>query len=858
MFKHITLLLFITALLAFDGWAATYYSQGSVAPNTLANWKSTRDGSGSPTTPGSFTAGDIFVIQNGHSMTTSGTWSISGTNSKLWIENGGILTIVHTVTLATATTFQMDNGSSCVVNVALALATTLFQGTESFSSNSTIEIKVNPSGTTAPGGSGYGNLIINVASGSNFGWGGTLTTVQGNLTIKATGGGAIRHALVASAANKSVTVGGNLVVEGGAFYFSSGSSTVDMTVTGNVLISGGTLDLANSTGAGTLNISGNLTISGGTLLANSTVSTINFNGVSSQFTFSSGTLTNTRINWAVNTSKSLTLNNSLPVATSRSLTVNGTLDCGTDTVIGAGSFTLASGATLKIGSPDGISNAVSTGNIQVSGTRTYNFGGIYEYNGGSAQVTGPSLPATISGTLKINNSFGVTATNGVTVSGILDLSSGFFNLNDKSFTFSGTVTGSGTLSGTSLTDVTISGTGAFGTLNFSSGSRVLGALTLNRTSSGTVTLGSDLLIDVGDLTLTSGHLSLGANTLTIASGSDILTPSSSSFIVTNGAGSLKWTIPDATSKIFPVGFSSANYNPVTLTNPTSKEFSVRAKSGTSNPVVSTAHLPVFWDITPTGVDNLNATVKLQWNGSQESGQVGFDRASNLELARWTGAPLGWVTKTATLTGADPYTAEATGFSAFSEFGVSTNGALPVELTSFTASAKGTSVTLNWETKTEVDNNGFEVERNTNGNWDKIGFVEGHGTANSPKYYSFVDNGAIGNKIQYRLKQIDNDGTFEYSPEVEVELNPTTFALYQNYPNPFNPSTMIRFSMPVNGNVALNVFNTLGEKVATLLNGQLEAGYHEVSFDAQNLPSGLYFYEIKAGDFSSIKKMILIK
>jgi len=189
---------------------------------------------------------------------------------------------------------------------------------------------------------------------------------------------------------------------------------------------------------------------------------------------------------------------------------------------------------------------------------------------------------------------------------------------------------------------------------------------------------------------------------------------------------------------------------------------------------------------------------------------------------------------------------------------SSDAPLPVELTSFTAKSTGNTVTLNWETKTEVDNNGFEVERNANGNWQKIGFVEGHGTANSPKYYSFIDNGAIGNKIQYRLRQNDNDGTFEYSPVVEVELNPTTFALYQNYPNPFNPSTMIRFSMPVSGNVALNVFNTLGEKVATLLNGQMEAGYHEVSFDAKNLPSGLYFYEIKTGDFSSIKKMILMK
>ncbi|GAB1349448.1 hypothetical protein MASR1M107_16620 [Ignavibacteriales bacterium] len=117
---------------------------------------------------------------------------------------------------------------------------------------------------------------------------------------------------------------------------------------------------------------------------------------------------------------------------------------------------------------------------------------------------------------------------------------------------------------------------------------------------------------------------------------------------------------------------------------------------------------------------------------------------------------------------------------------------------------------------------------------------------------------MGTRIQYRLRQVDNDGSFEYSPVVEVELNPTEFALYQNYPNPFNPSTMIRFSIPVGGTVALNVFNTLGEKVAALLNGQLEAGYHEVSFDAANLPSGLYFYEIKTGDFSSIKKMILMK
>ncbi len=184
--------------------------------------------------------------------------------------------------------------------------------------------------------------------------------------------------------------------------------------------------------------------------------------------------------------------------------------------------------------------------------------------------------------------------------------------------------------------------------------------------------------------------------------------------------------------------------------------------------------------------------------------------------------------------------------------------LPVELISFTAKATGSVVNLNWETATEVDNNGFDVERNSTGTWQKIGFVEGHGTANSPKYYNFTDKSVTGNKIQYRLRQVDNDGTFEYSNVVEVELAPTTFALDQNYPNPFNPTTMIRFSLPTASVVTLNVYNTLGEKVVTLLNGQMESGYHQVSFDAANLPSGLYLYEIKAGEFSSIKKMILMK
>jgi hypothetical protein len=146
------------------------------------------------------------------------------------------------------------------------------------------------------------------------------------------------------------------------------------------------------------------------------------------------------------------------------------------------------------------------------------------------------------------------------------------------------------------------------------------------------------------------------------------------------------------------------------------------------------------------------------------------------------------------------------------------------------------VELNWETATEVNNYGFEVERKIlkqvqNDSWENIGFVEGHGNSNSPKIYSYTDNTIeASGKYNYRLKQIDIDGTFEYSDVVEVNLGtPEQFELDQNFPNPFNPTTSIRFNLPMDSNVKLNVFNVLGEEVAELLNENITAGYHSVKF-----------------------------
>ncbi len=202
--------------------------------------------------------------------------------------------------------------------------------------------------------------------------------------------------------------------------------------------------------------------------------------------------------------------------------------------------------------------------------------------------------------------------------------------------------------------------------------------------------------------------------------------------------------------------------------------------------------------------------------------------------------------------------------------VNPNGALgniilPVELTSFAATAQGNSVNLKWNTATEINNRGFDIERkaisdNSNqSSWEKIGFVSGFGNSTEPKSYSYNDNQLTSGNYSYRLKQVDYNGSFKYSNEIEVTINvPVQFTLDQNYPNPFNPSTKIKFSIPQNGLVTLSVYNTLGQKVADLINGNLTQGEHQINFDASKLTSGIYYYRLESNNNVSVKKMILLK
>ncbi len=192
--------------------------------------------------------------------------------------------------------------------------------------------------------------------------------------------------------------------------------------------------------------------------------------------------------------------------------------------------------------------------------------------------------------------------------------------------------------------------------------------------------------------------------------------------------------------------------------------------------------------------------------------------------------------------------------------------VPVELTSFTAINKGAKIMLEWVTSTETNNQQFEIYRRgikdeKTGEWLLVGFRESIGTTLEPQYYSYEDDitGMNATAIEYRLKQIDYNGTYAYSEIVSVDnLAPSGFVLEQNYPNPFNPSTRIKYAIAGKQFVSLKVYDLLGNEIATLVNEEKPAGTYEVEFNANRLSAGVYYYTIVTENFVQTKKMILLK
>lgn len=218
------------------------------------------------------------------------------------------------------------------------------------------------------------------------------------------------------------------------------------------------------------------------------------------------------------------------------------------------------------------------------------------------------------------------------------------------------------------------------------------------------------------------------------------------------------------------------------------------------------------------------------------------------------------------------------------------GTVPVELSSFTGSVSGDRVLLNWSTASEKNNAGWEIQRaepealegsasgisnpnpstplrdhpsgasGSGSNWETIGFVAGKGTSTEQQRYEFAFPVTRNpSPVTLRLKQLDLDGTVSFSQVLTLGTPaPSGFKLLGNYPNPFNPTTMISYQLSKVSEVKLQVYDVTGRVISTLVSSKQEPGVYGIPFDAAGLASGLYFYRIQAGSFSSVRSMILMK
>ncbi len=911
------------ALMAGVAWGTTtYYPQGSLAPNTTTNWNTVRAGGGS--SPANFTAGDVFVIQNGHNMTTSATWSVSGAGSKVWIESGGKLTATSAVTLNGATTFQIDANGEYVHNNTIAYGGSIFQGTESFDAASTVTL--NNSNTTGPSSVTFGNLTVNFTSdpGGSVNLSGGITTINGNFTVQSTSTREFRL---------------------------TGNTSLTLTISGNLTISGGTLNLASGSGSPTINVGGNFNQSGGTLTSGSSVSTIAFTGGAASVTFDeSGTLTNTNINWQIASGKTVANNANFGagswVNASRTMTVSGTFQINQGSWTGSsGTWSYGAGSTLifnnssgSYGSIDnahvywpsssgpanvtvqgaggitlGVARTVSgtfqtasgvtnANNLTLNGTAQLNAGGYVtgsptygssstlKYNTGGTYGRGAEWssnnPANVqlSNNTTLNYPNGSTAARTMTGNLTIDVGSALYMDygspgTNNPFTVGGNLTVNGNLSlGDAVGgDLHLAGNwiNNGGTINMNgravefNGSSVqdiggtaattFAYLTINNAAG--VTLSRNATVS-NVLALTNGEVSTGSNTLTISSDQP------DAVVIASSNGSVNGTIIRAVAGGSTGTYKFTNNRTYIIPNgsQSGQNVTITSYPNTYPPAGNTAGaIKRYYTITPAG--SLTAgTLSMEFVPAENEHSVPL-----LNLTAWRNSSgTTWVNEGGTYGGSNNVVVGPT--STWSNWAMNDGLIpLPIQLSSFTGVVVNNRVKLDWTTASEVNNFGFYVQKRraqSGEQWAEIpgSFIVGHGTTSTPQHYTFTDISVFTTSQQYRLKQVDLDQTIHYSEPIQVdrptdvrEVAPRQFTLSQNYPNPFNPSTEIKFSVETNGHASLQLYNALGQNVATLFDDVAEAGYlYKVRFDATSLSSGVYFYRLVSGKQADLKKFVLLK
>ncbi|MGE5798231.1 MAG: T9SS type A sorting domain-containing protein [Ignavibacteria bacterium] len=799
LFLKILLLVILLSCYIFSQAVNDYQSAQSGNWGTRQNWQ--RWNGTTWVTPtglqGAPNSSDgAITIRNTHTMSVAEAVSVD----QVTVDAGGQISINSDITL----TINNGSGTDVTVNGTLVNSGTITNnGSMIFNANSIYQHARNdgtiPTATwnassncnitgvtttiTAGNfglGQSFGNFSWNcTGQTANISFAGYLTTINGNFNVNNTGTGSLR--LLNGNAVRTLTVAGNFSQTGGSLFIMGAgavtASAMNMRVNGNFSLSGGTLTVngsINAADSGLVSVAGIFSHGSGTTITESSngPSNIIFNGTSSQTYNSGGNIVDT-VNFIVSSGSILQMANLNTL------------------IIGNGAFTLSTGATLGITSNNGITTSGASGNIQVTGARTYNSGANYIYNGTSAQITGSGLIS--ANNLTINNSNGVTLSNAVSVNGILSLNNGIVYSTNSNLI---TVSASCTLSGGSSTS----------------------------------------FID--------GPLSRGKNT------------------------AAQQTL------FYPIGKNSS-YRPIeliithsntNLSNYAAEVFNSAPISRTLPGTLSSVSNVRYWNVAKTG----SATITSAYITLNYGVDDGVSDPQDLRIAKDNGSA--WVDIGGTANGSPTGSILSSQFTSFSDF-VLANAAggsnpLPVELASFTAFSRENDVILKWTTKTEMQNYGFEIERcvkpeglSNEPNWVSIGFVNGSGNSNSMKEYSFVAKKLFSGSYLFRLKQLDADGSFQYSSEIEINVGlfPETFRLEQNYPNPFNPATIIKFAVNETSPVSVKVFDALGNEVKTLFNETAEKGkFYSVEFDGSDYASGVYYYSISGNNSHAVKKMLLIK
>ncbi len=834
-------------------------------------------------------AGTTLQVLAGGSMTANANVTVNGTLS------GGDGSSAFTFSGSTFT----NNSPVTVTNFYFGTGAQTLAGDGTFSSN-TVTI-LSGSAVTVTGDPQMSAVVINS--------GGTLNITSRTFSLSASGTPLTNDGTF-------TTTGSTIVYNGvsGQTIATSNIDYVNLTINNasGVTLSAsetvtGILTLTN----GTLSGAGNLTLGNGATIKRATgvlSGTPTFGtSVNVEYIGAAAVSSGSELPSSSSVLNNLTMNKSGGVTVTSSPTVNGTFTLTDgDFSIGTNTLTLNDGVTRTGGSltsaatgtviynqssngqaviPGSYGNLTfsnynktlpSSGTVAIAGTFTPGTatghtitGSTIEYNGGASQ----SLPSgfTPYNNLVLNNTAGTSGFSGLTVNTLIRVQSGTFT---TASTFTDVQIDAGaTLEASSGSTITVEGNwtndGTFtpgtGTVVFAGSSpQSTGGSSSTSFNNLTVDNGANLTMNIaasvsGTLTFTSGKIILGSADLTLGSSASVSGESSSRYVQTGGTGGLVRTVGSSPT-LFPIGPSSS-YNPVTLTNSGSTDaFRCRVKTTFDNaPNDANKVVNRQWTIEKIGSAIVNIAMALQWIGSEEA--AGFVRTDPIYIGRYTGSV--WQQEAASFAGSDPYTATASGFTSFSNFGVGNNAALPVELTSFSASYRNGNVHLKWKTATETNNYGFEIHRSENlVDWETLGFVAGAGTSNTPMSYEFSDalSNTIAKQLYYRLKQIDRDGSAHESHVVSVAVNkylPSSVELSPIHPNPALTSFTIPFTVPEPQKVQLTVHDAFGREVTRIIE-RYERGSHSISIATGDLVPGWYIVRLQAGTDHRVATVMVVR